>query len=269
MIAFNNIRIAEAWESVEYVFLTVFIVDGGLYFAFAAFLIALGWFAPKYSVRGNKIQKRTADTSDYRREIFVSVRTIFIFSCIGTVSFWIQGSEVLDRKYDVNMFYVTLQVIALVIAHDCWFYWTHRFLHLPKFYKKWHRTHHKSVTPNPFTTLSFDWREAIVQGAFTSLCGILFSIAPIPSAIFLVIMFFRTIYGHCGVEYHKLGFVDHWFWGIFTTPTHHDLHHSGGFGSNYGLHFVFWDRLMGTEHPRYKEIFREVASTREFGNQYS
>jgi Delta7-sterol 5-desaturase len=64
---------------------------------------------------------------------------------------------------------------------------------------------------------------------------------------------------HCsccsrGAELHHAGFADHWFWGLFTTATHHDLHHSGGFGSNYGLYFTWWDRMMGTEHPRYREI---------------
>jgi sterol desaturase/sphingolipid hydroxylase (fatty acid hydroxylase superfamily) len=54
--------------------------------------------------------------------------------------------------------------------------------------------------------------------------------------------------------------ADHRFWGNLTTTTHHDLHHNGSFNHNYGLYFTWWDRLMGTEHPCYREIFREVTS---------
>ena len=43
-----------------------------------------------------------------------------------------------------------------------------------------------------------------------------------------------------------------------TTVTHHDLHHSES-RWNFGLYFTWWDRWMGTEHPRYKEEFRKNA----------
>ena len=29
---------------------------------------------------------------------------------------------------------------------------------------------------------------------------------------------------------------------------------------NFGLYFTWWDRWMGTEHPRYHERFESVAS---------
>jgi hypothetical protein len=48
------------------------------------------------------------------------------------------------------------------------------------------------------------------------------------------------------------------FWR-FDTTTHHDLHHNGSFAHNFGLYFTWWDRIMGTEHPQYRAIFREVT----------
>jgi Delta7-sterol 5-desaturase len=77
---------------------------------------------------------------------------------------------------------------------------------------------------------------------------------------FLTIMIIRNAWGHCGTEFHPRGFADHWFWGQFTTTTHHDLHHSGGFGCNFGLYFTFWDRICGTEHPRYRELFSAITN---------
>ena len=45
-----------------------------------------------------------------------------------------------------------------------------------------------------------------------------------------------------------------------TTTTHHDMHHGTSFNHNYGFYFTWWDRWMGTEHPRYREAFREVTN---------
>jgi len=36
---------------------------------------------------------------------------------------------------------------------------------------------------------------------------------------------------------------------------------------NYGLYFNFWDRLMGTNHKQYHEMFDEVASREKEGNE--
>jgi sterol desaturase/sphingolipid hydroxylase (fatty acid hydroxylase superfamily) len=42
--------------------------------------------------------------------------------------------------------------------------------------------------------------------------------------------------------------------GWLTTVTHHDLHHAHA-GTNFGLYFTFWDRIMGTEDPNYERAF--------------
>jgi sterol desaturase/sphingolipid hydroxylase (fatty acid hydroxylase superfamily) len=46
-----------------------------------------------------------------------------------------------------------------------------------------------------------------------------------------------------------------------TTVTHHDLHHARA-GTNYGLWFTWWDRMMGTEDPTYYARFAEVIARR-------
>ncbi|MDB5704262.1 MAG: sterol desaturase, partial [Sphingomonas bacterium] len=49
--------------------------------------------------------------------------------------------------------------------------------------------------------------------------------------------------------------------GWLTTTTHHDLHHSEG-RHNFGLYFTWWDRWMGTEHPKYHARFENIAGRR-------
>ena len=42
------------------------------------------------------------------------------------------------------------------------------------------------------------------------------------------------------------------------APRTHDLHHAA-LRCNYDLYFTWWDRLMGTEHPHYRERFDAVV----------
>jgi sterol desaturase/sphingolipid hydroxylase (fatty acid hydroxylase superfamily) len=69
----------------------------------------------------------------------------------------------------------------------------------------------------------------------------------------------RNVLGHLSVELFPRGFTQSRFFAWHTTTTHHALHHKD-FTSNYGLYFTFWDRLLGTTHPRYDETFDRVAS---------
>jgi sterol desaturase/sphingolipid hydroxylase (fatty acid hydroxylase superfamily) len=135
----------------------------------------------------------------------------------------------------------------------------HRTIHHRRLFRRVHSLHHKSVTPTPFAAYSFNWLEAVFEALFVSLWVAFVPTPWIAMFSFLGIMIIRNVMGHCGVELMPKGFADHWFWGLFATTTHHDLHHNGSFNHNFGLYFTVWDRLMGTEHPRYREIFREVT----------
>ena len=44
---------------------------------------------------------------------------------------------------------------------------------------------------------------------------------------------------------------------FMTSSTHHNMHHSK-FKGNYGLHFRFWDRLMGTEFIEYETEYDKI-----------
>jgi sterol desaturase/sphingolipid hydroxylase (fatty acid hydroxylase superfamily) len=46
-----------------------------------------------------------------------------------------------------------------------------------------------------------------------------------------------------------------------NTPTHHAMHHEK-VGANYGLHFNFWDRMLGTNHAEYERRFAAVTAPR-------
>lgn len=75
---------------------------------------------------------------------------------------------------------------------------------------------------------------------------------------FLLHQIGRNVLGHSGHELMPPGFTRFPLTAWLTTATHHDLHHSGG-GHNFGLYFTWWDRWMGTEHPRYHQAFAAAA----------
>ena len=126
-------------------------------------------------------------------------------------------------------------------------------------FKALHLTHHRSITPTPFAAYAFSTGEAAVEAGFV-LVWLLFVPVPVAAgAAFMAIMIVRNAWGHVGIEIHPRWWADHPVTGLFTTTVHHDLHHSGGLKYNFGLYFTWWDRMMGTEHPRYRAIYREVT----------
>lgn len=244
------------------VFPNVFLFDGGRYVIATLVMSAILLLVHRTWLRSRIIQTRRAGRADYVREIATSARSVLIYAIVFTPVLWLKSHGYGPGAYTgpTGWIAMTAYVAVLLIAHDAYFYWSHRLLHTPQFFRKWHRTHHKTVTPTPFAAYAFDWRESVVQTGMPVIWQLL---VPTPNGAFfafLGIMIARNVWGHCGTELHPRGFADHWFWQHFTTTTHHDLHHSGGFGSNYGLYFTWWDRICGTEHPRYREIFREITS---------
>lgn len=140
-----------------------------------------------------------------------------------------------------------------MLLDDTWFYWCHRLLHQRLFYKYVHREHHKSVDVNPFSSFSFHFAEAFL---LTSWILVVALTVPIYSPVLFVLQFYGmldNIKSHLGYEIYPSWF-QHWPLRWLTTSTYHNQHHAK-FHGNYGVHFRFWDRLMGTEFADYDANF--------------
>jgi sterol desaturase/sphingolipid hydroxylase (fatty acid hydroxylase superfamily) len=155
----------------------------------------------------------------------------------------------------------------VLIVHDAYFYWTHRWMHHPALFKFFHWEHHKSQAPTVFTAYSFSIPEAIVQGLF----GI-FYVALFP-ATFVTLIFFQfveiahNLAIHSGMDVFPRALVTGKRFGWLAGPTYHDLHHRTARG-NYGLYTRFWDRLCGTEHPDFVRIHTYIHSPQNDGRAY-
>jgi len=152
-----------------------------------------------------------------------------------------------------------VEFVAIVIAHDAYFYWMHRALHLKALFRRAHMTHHMSRTPTPWAAYSFAPIEAAFEAAFLPLFLLIVPFHALVVLAFLIHQIIRNAIGHSGHELAWSGFTRSRWTGWLTTTTHHDLHHSEG-RHNFGLYFTWWDRMMGTEHPRYHEKFEAIAA---------
>ena len=242
----------------------------GIYFDLSRYLIAAGVLTALLLVfRGfaetRRIQSgRRASRSDYMRELLSSMRTVVVYAFV-TLAILVgrESGVILLSIRDATLWTIIWQFAVIVIAHDAWFYWAHRAMHHKRLFRATHLHHHKSRTPTPWTAYSFTMTEAVIEVAFVPVFLFITSQLGIAYAGYAILFFIwhqmiRNVMAHAGSELFPAGWVDNPWTDWIATTTHHDLHHSSG--HNFGFYFTFWDRWMGTEHPRYRETFRAVTS---------
>ncbi len=74
---------------------------------------------------------------------------------------------------------------------------------------------------------------------------------------FFLFQMLYNVYGHLGWELFPKNFQRTWIGRWINTSVTHNQHHQY-FTGNYGLYFLFWDRLMGTMREDYEAKYDEV-----------
>lgn len=233
----------------------------GRYFIAAGVLSTVVWLLKRTHLKSRQIQARSATRDDFRREVGSSIVTIFVYLLVAIFTDWSLHSGILTFGGDNHPFAYNLMMFALIVfGHDTYFYWTHRAMHTRLLFKTFHRHHHQSTTPTPWTAYSFAVPEALLNAMFIP---VWIALVPTPGIVtfsFLTFQIIRNVTAHAGLEIHPRWWLSTPLTSWINTSTHHDLHHAGGFNTNYASWFTFWDRLMGTEHPRYRDTFARVTA---------
>lgn len=239
------------------------VLIGSRYLLLSSLAFLLFYVLLKKKIAGKKIQQKFPRLLDYTREIGFSILTVFIMAFIPAI---VIGSPFLSkytRFYtDIHQHSMTWFVLAfpvMAIIHDTYFYWMHRAIHHPRVFKRIHLVHHQSTNPSPFAAYAFHPLEAILEAGI-----FLVFVFSIPVHFYHLIFFFLfmiiyNVYGHLGWELYPKGFSKHWLGKWINTSVNHNMHHQY-FKGNYGLYFLFWDRLMGTIRPDYEERFEAVKN---------
>jgi sterol desaturase/sphingolipid hydroxylase (fatty acid hydroxylase superfamily) len=127
-------------------------------------------------------------------------------------------------------------------------------MHLPSVYQRVHKVHHLSTNPSPLAAMAFHPLEALIEAGVFIVLTMLLPIHVGVLTIWALYMFATNVMGHLGYELLPRGLATHPLFGYFNTATAHNQHHRT-FRSNYGLYTTIWDRLMGTLHPGYFELY--------------
>lgn len=208
-----------------------------------------------------KIRSQKPPLRQIGSEIATSLRTVLIFAAFGTLVGIGAEAGVMPIYLDIEAYgwpWLIASTLLIILAHDAWFYWSHWLMHRPQLYRRFHRRHHLSHNPTPFTSYSFDVAEAVVNAAFFPLVLLIIPAHPFALLAFTSHMMLRNALGHCGYELFPAtnNGLPRFDW--MTTVTHHDLHHANA-RYNLGLYFTWWDRWMGTEHPEYHARFAAAS----------
>lgn len=239
----------------------IWLVDLLRYLIPAALLALLLARLPRAWRERRKVRSQEPHPGQRRREFVNSMLTVLIFSANGALIFAGVNAGMLQLYTDLaerGWFYAAASLALLLLAHDTWFYWTHRLLHHRWVFRWAHLTHHRSVAPTPWAAYSFAAAEAVVQAVFLSLILLVLPLHPGVIFVFLLLMIVRNVMGHAGVELIPGAWLAGWWGRWLATTLHHDLHHAQG-RHNYGLYFTWWDRIGGTLHPEYPARLRELA----------
>jgi Delta7-sterol 5-desaturase len=251
-------------ETARDIFLGSFAFDFARYLIAASLIAGWVWLLRRTSWASRKIQARDATRADFFREFGASIRTVAVYTVLAVPMVWAFRHGYLREYHDALTPLSYLGYLAaILLAHDTWFYWTHRAMHSRALFKRFHRFHHRTVTPTAWTAYSFAMPEAAIMFLFMPVWFSLVS-TPVPVVVtFLAVMILRNAMGHAGLELHPRGWASHPLLKWISTTTHHDMHHGTSFNHNYGFYFTWWDKLMGTEHPDYVKTFDRVTALRQ------
>lgn len=230
-----------------------------LIFASTTFLLFYILFRKQLWFR--KIQKKLPKIKDYKRDFGYSILSVTIFATVSLIVFYYLKPYT-NIYYNFNEYsnlYYALSWVWIFFLHDTYFYWIHRWMHRPKWYRKVHLIHHKSTNPSPWTAYAFHPFEAFLEALIAPLIAFTLPVHISSIGLFFLFQIAYNVYGHLGFELYPKGFHKTWIGKWINTSVAHNLHHKK-FHGNYGLYFLFWDRIMGTLREDYDISFEETTS---------
>ena len=185
-----------------------------------------------------------------RREIGWSLASSAIYGVPAGVLAWGWQERGWTRIYsdvgDYPLWWLPLSFFLCLLLHDTWFYWTHRLMHRPAWFRAMHAVHHDSRPPTAWAAMSFHPLEAITGAVVVPVLVLVLPLHIGVVGLLLAVMTLMGVTNHMGWELFPRWLVHGPAGRWLITASHHQLHHDR-YRTNYGLYFRLWDRLCGTD----------------------
>lgn len=201
------------------------------------------------------------------QQLFREIKNAFFTLSVGALFSSIviyastQGYTQIYSNFWEHPIWSVASFFVLLFIDDTWFYWIHRLLHHPKLYRLIHEEHHKSIDVSPFTTLSFHILEPFLLSLWILPMAFFFPIYAPALGLLQLWGFLDNLKSHLGYELYPSWWNESWL-AFLTSSTYHNLHHSH-FNGNYGVHFRFWDRWLGTEFQHYEATYTKIQERKQ------
>lgn len=234
------------------------------YAAFVLPFFAFFWWWFSKGLQKHRIQKvPSASKKHLLHDLGYSVVSFFVFAIFDLLLLYAAEKGYTALYFDaqaLGWWWLPLSLFIALFLDDAFFYWSHRAMHHPRWYPIFHRVHHQSTDPSPFTSFAFHPTEAVVEKVVHF---VLPFVLPMHFGVLLlwqVLSMLNNVVGHLGYELYPQGFTRSPWTSWLSTSTHHNQHHAR-FNGNFGLYFTWWDRWMGTQFDDYESTHDAVAPT--------
>jgi sterol desaturase/sphingolipid hydroxylase (fatty acid hydroxylase superfamily) len=211
--------------------------------------------------KARKIQPNGFKWRIFRHEIgFAALNILASAFLLGGVTKYLQHHGYIRFNTAPTSAWIVAAEFALYfIGFDTYFYWFHRLMHVEPIYSWVHKLHHRSISPNPLTTLSVNPLESLINGGFVPLFTMLLTVHSSTMLLIAPVNIIMGVYVHSGIEFFPSWWNKTWLTKWFITATFHDQHHRY-FKGNYGGYTTVWDRICGTVRPTFDADFDKVTT---------
>ncbi len=228
-------------------------------FAFPFFFIF--WIVGKKYFKKIRIQENERATlHHFKHDLGFSTSTFLIFAIFDVCLLYLDNKGYTQLYFNINDYgylWLGLSFFIVLFIDDTFFYWSHRAMHLPRFYKFIHKVHHESTDPSPLTAFAFHPSEAVIE----QMMGfVLPFFLPLNFGVIIAWQIFsmlNNVLHHLGYEVYPKGWVKFPLLKYKAASTHHNMHHQL-FNGNYSLYFTWWDKWMGTEFKDYETRHEQI-----------
>ncbi|WP_341197806.1 sterol desaturase family protein [Hyphomonas chukchiensis] len=246
------------WLAIVGVLIGVFLIR---YIAFAGSALALVTLF-RTPLKHRRLQPQPFSRDQLMREGLYSLLTMLIFGLVGMGAYTLQAHFGIYQIYnDIDAhgwLWLFASIPTALLVHDFYFYWAHRFMHLPGIYQRVHKVHHLSTNPSPLAAFAFHPLEAVIEALGFVVILVVVPLHPVAFFAVSTLMITYNVMGHLGYELLPHGLPDKPVAGLMNTATSHNQHHRT-YRYNYGLYTLIWDHLFGTFHPRYAETYADAT----------